>query len=111
VPGTALKFQTAKDIVVAGSVVIAKGAPVRAEVLEPGKKNILGRGGKPAFRLVDVLAVDGSKVQVKASPGRTGDKNEHNIEPAGHKGKDSLAPKGTSYLGYFDGDQTVAVKK
>ncbi|MGZ3709419.1 MAG: translation initiation factor IF-3, partial [Bdellovibrionota bacterium] len=33
-------------------------------VLAPGKKNILGRGGKPAFRLLDVVAVDGTRVKV-----------------------------------------------
>ena len=79
-------------------------------MLERGKKHILGHGGKPAFRLIDVAAVDGSKVKVKASPGR-GDKNEHNIEPPGHRGKVSLAPAGSTYLAYFDGDQTVAVKQ
>jgi len=60
---------------------------------------------------VDAAAVDGSKLAVKASPGRSGDKNEHNIEPPGHRGKESLASKGTVYLAYFDGDQMVAVKK
>jgi hypothetical protein len=112
VPGTPLRFQVGKDVVVGNSVVLAKGAAVRGEVLEPGKKGIIiRRGGKPAFRLVDAAAVDGSKLAVKASPGRSGDKNEHNIEPPGHRGKESLASKGTVYLGYFDGDQTVAVKK
>ena len=57
-----------------------------------------------------MVAVDGTKVKVKASPGRS-DKNEHNIEPSGHRGKESLAPAGSSYLAYFDGEQTVAVKK
>jgi serine/threonine-protein kinase len=110
--GTPLRFQVGRDVAMGNSVVLAKGAAVRGEVLEPGKKGgILRRGGKPAFRLVDAVAVDGSKLAVKASPGRSGDKNEHNIEPPGHKGKESLAPKGTSYLGYFDGDQTVTVKK
>ncbi len=109
-PGRPLRFQVAKDVIVDGAVAIAKGAPVTGEVLPPGKKNFLGRGGKPAFRLIEVTAVDGSKVKVKASSGRS-DKNEHNIEPSGHRGKESLAPAGSSYLGYFDGDQTVAVKK
>jgi hypothetical protein len=110
-PGTALHFQAAKDVHAGGALVIVKGAAVTGEVLEPGKKNILGRGGKPAFRLLQVVAVDGSKLQVKASPGRSGDKNERNIEPPGHRGKEALAPAGSSYLAYFDGDQTVAVKK
>ena len=109
-PGTVLHFQAAKDVLAGGAVVIAKGAAVTGEVLEPGKKNILGRGGKPMFRLTEAAAVDGSKIKVKAAPGR-GEKNEHNIEPPGHRGKESLAPAGSSYLAYFDGDQTVAVKQ
>jgi hypothetical protein len=112
VAGTHLHFQVGRDVVAGNSVVLAKGAAVRGEVLETGKKGgILRRGGKPTFRLVDAVAVDGSKLALKASPGRGGDKNEHNIEPSGHKGKESLASTGTSYLAYFDGDQTVAVKK
>jgi len=112
-PGTALHFQAAKDVTVNGSVVIAKGAAVSGHVVEGNKKNLLivKRGGKPAFALAEVVAVDGANLRVKASPGRGGDKNEHNIEPPGHKGKDSLAPAGSAYLAYFDADQTVAVKK
>jgi len=111
VPGTAIHFQAAKEVHAGGAVIIAKGAAVTGVVLEPGKKNILGRGGKPAFGLIDVVAVDGSRVKVKASAGRSSDKNEHNIEPPGHRGKELLAPAGSSYLAFFDGDQTVAVKK
>jgi serine/threonine-protein kinase len=109
-PGTALHFQAAQAVIAEGAVVIAKGAAVRGEVLEPGKKNILGRGGKPIFRLIDVAAVDGSRLKVKASPGR-GEKNERNIEPPGHRGKASLAPAGSIYQAYIDGDQTVEVKQ
>jgi serine/threonine-protein kinase len=110
VPGTKLHFRVTRDYHVEGEVAIAKGAAVTGEVLPPGKKNFLGRGGKPAFRLRDVVAVDGTKVKVKASPGGS-NKNEYNIEPPGHRGKESLAPAGSSYLAYFDGEQTVAVKK
>ena len=84
---------------------------VTGEVLAAGKKGILGRSSKPMFRLIAVDAVDGTKLKVKSSPGRGPDKNERNIEPPGRRAKESLAPAGTSYLAYFDGDQTVAVKK
>jgi hypothetical protein len=106
-----LRFQVAKDYHVDGAVVIAKGAAVTGEVLATGKKGLLGRAGKPMFRLMSVDAVDGTKLKVKAAPGRSSEKNERNIEPPGHRGKESLAPAGSSYLAYFDGDQTVAVKK
>jgi serine/threonine-protein kinase len=113
VPGTLLRFRASKDVLAGGAVVIAKGAAVTGHVLEPGKKNliIVKRAGKPMFSLSDVAAVDGTRLKVKASPGRSGEKNEHHIEPPGHKSKDSLAPAGTAYQAFFDGDQTVAVKK
>ena len=107
--GLELHFHAAKDYQVDGVVVIAKGATVTGEVLPAGKKNILGHAGKPMFRLMMVDATDGSKLKVKAAPGRDSEKNERNLEPPGHRGKESLAPKGTTYLAYFDGDQTVAV--
>jgi len=103
--GLELHFHAAKDYEVDGAVVIAKGATVTGEVAA-GKKR-----GKPMFRLMTVDAVDGSKLKVKAGPGRHSDRNEWRIEPPGHRGKESLAPKGSSYLAYFDGDQTAAVKK
>jgi hypothetical protein len=103
--GLELHFHAAKDYEVDGAVVIAKGATVTGEVLA-GK-----RRGKPMFRLMEADAVDGSKLKVKAGPGRRSDRNEWRIEPPGHRGKESLAPKGSVYLAYFDGDQTVAVKK
>ncbi len=110
-PGLTLHFQAAKDYRVDGAVAIARGAEVTGEVIGAGKKNLLRRGGKPVFRLMTADAVDGTKLKVKAAPGRSSDKNEHNIEPPGHRGKESLAPAGSSYLAFFDGDQTVAVKK
>ena len=109
--GLPLHFQAAKDYHVDGAVAIAKGAAVTGEMLAAGKKGILGRAGKPMFRLIAVDAVDGTKLKVKSTPGRSSDKNERNIEPPGHRAKESLAPAGSSYLAYFDGDQTVAVKK
>jgi serine/threonine-protein kinase len=104
--GLELHFHAAKDYEVDGAVAIAKGATVTGEVLAAGKKR-----GKPMFRLMTVDAADGSKLKVRAGPGRHSDRNESRIEPPGHRGKESLAPKGSSYLAYFDGDQTVAVKK
>jgi serine/threonine-protein kinase len=104
--GLELHFHAAKDYEVDGAVVIAKGATVTGEVVAAGKKR-----GKPMFRLMTVDAADGTKLKVTAGPGRSSRKNEWRIEPPGHRGKESLAPKGSAYLAYFDGDQTVAVKK
>jgi serine/threonine-protein kinase len=109
-PGTALRFQVTRDYFVNGQVVIAQGAPVTGELLGAGKK-FLSLGGKVQFKLNTVTAVDGHKLQIKASPGRHSDKNEQRIEPPGHRNKDVLAPAGSQYLAFFDGDQTVNVRR
>jgi serine/threonine-protein kinase len=108
-PGTPLKFHVAQEYRVNGSIVIAQGAEVTGELLGAGKKVVVF-GGKTQFKLTSVLAVDGKRLRIKSSPGRN-DKNEQSIEPKGHKNKEVLAPAGSQYLAYFDGDQTVAVKK
>jgi serine/threonine-protein kinase len=111
-PGQALRFQAAKDFLVGQALVIARGAAVTGQIVSAGKKNILGRTGKPTFRLVQADAVDGSKLKVRAVPGRRlDDKAERSIEPAGYRGKELLAPAGSQYLAYVEGDQTVIVKK
>jgi serine/threonine-protein kinase len=109
-PGTPLRFQVTQDYRVNGTVVIAQGAPATGELLGVGKK-FLNLGGKVQFKLDTVTAVDGRKLRIKASSGRSSDKNEHNITPPGHRSRDVLAPAGSEYLGYFDGDQTVNVRK
>ena len=110
-PGTVLHFQVSRDFTVSGMVAVAKGTPVNGEVVEGGKKGILGtgiRGGKPTFRVSRVDATDGSKLKITARPGRHSDgKDDRAIEPPGHRRKDVLAPAGTEYLAYFDGDQYV----
>ena len=108
-PGTPLHFVASRDFTVNGAVAIAKGAAVIGEVLAP-KKGILGRGAKPMYKLMTADAVDGTKLKVKAVPGR-GDRNERSLEPLGRRSKENLAPAGSQFLAYFDGDQTVAVKK
>jgi serine/threonine-protein kinase len=108
-PGTPLKFRAAQDYRVNGSVVIAQGAEVTGELMGQGKKVVVF-GGKTQFKLTSVTAVDGKKLHIKASPGRS-DKNEQSIEPKGYKNKEVLAPAGSQYLAYFDGDQSVSVKK
>jgi serine/threonine-protein kinase len=111
-PGRALHFQATKDFRIGGTVVIAKGAAVTGEVVDPGKKNILGRGGKPVFRLIQADAADGTKLKVSARPGRKSDgSGEHSLEPPGHKDKELVAPAGSEYLAYIDGDQLVTAKK
>ena len=77
----------------------------------PGKPGATGRAARPGFKLTTVEAIDGTKLKVRASPGRNGQRNEQPVEVPGYKYKEALAPAGTKYMGYIDGDQTVVVKK
>jgi serine/threonine protein kinase len=110
-PGRVLHFEVSRDFTISGTLVIAKGAAVSGEVVDAGKKGILGtgiRGGKPTFRLTQVSAADGTLLKITAKPGRHSEgKEDHAIEPPGHRRKDVLAPAGAQYLAYIDGDQYV----
>ena len=113
--GTPVRFTVAEDFVANNKVVIAKGATVTGEVAVPnGKKKFLGIGGnKMAYELQKVDAADGKKLNVRGTAGRNADGPVlHAFEtPNGRKAKGYAALKGTEYIGYTEGDQTVSVRK
>ena len=109
-PGTPMKFTVKQDFAAAGAIVIPAGATATGEI-SGIKKGILGRGAKPTFRLISAVAVDGSKLALRAAPSKSGDKAERVIDPPSRKDKSVLAPAGSEFIGYIDGDQTVHVKK
>jgi len=113
--GTAVHFTVADDFLSNNKVVIAKGATVTGVVAAPsGKKKFLGiGGGKMAYELEKVDVVDGKKLNVRGTAGRNADGPVlHAFEtPSGRKAKGYAALKGTEYIGYTEGDQTVSVRK
>jgi serine/threonine-protein kinase len=111
-PGQALRFQVDKDVRFGDAVVVAKGASVTGEVVDAAKKKLLVRAVKPTFRLLEVTAVDGSKLTIRATPVRRGEyKTDRPLEPLiPWRAKDVLAPAGGEFFAYFDGDQTVTVR-
>lgn len=112
--GRALHFIVADGLKVGDAVVIAKGAPVTGEVVEAaGKKKVFGIGGKMTFRLLQVEAVDGKKLNVRAEPSRGRDGAAKRPMDSGAKGKtkEIAAAAGSQYVGYVEGDQTVSVHK
>jgi serine/threonine protein kinase len=114
--GQALRFSVVDGLQVDNNTVIAKGAIVTGAVTgETGKKKILGMGGgsKLTFRLLQVDAVDGKKVNVRAMSGRRADgPTIRTFEtPKNSKTKGLAATQGTEYIGYIDGEQTVSVRK
>jgi len=112
--GQLLRFTVTDGLQVGDALVIAKGAGVTGAIAsEAGKKKFLGIGGKVTFRLEKVDAVDGQKISIRAAAKRRAD------GPAarpldtgkGSKSKDVAAARGTQYVGYVDGQQTVSVRK
>jgi len=111
-PSQLLRFTVTKDVKVGDVVVIAKGTPVNGTVVDAGEgKKLLVVKNKATFRLTSVESTGGTKLAIRAIPGRKADgKAERPIEQSGTKTKEVLAPAGTEYLGYIDDDQVVTVK-
>ena len=111
-PGQPLRFQAAKDVHAGDAVVIAKGAPAIGVVVEGAKKKFLVHSTRATFKLLQVDAVDGSKLNIRATAGRLGEsRKDPSFEPLGGvKSKDSPGGAGSRFLAYFDGDQAVKLK-
>jgi hypothetical protein len=101
--GDPVRFRVAHDVQVEDTVVIPKGAEAIGVIVDGAKKKILGIGGKMTFRLESVIAVDGRKVTIRATPkpNRNG-LSKHGLKPAN---------AGTEYVGYIDGSNAVTVKR
>jgi hypothetical protein len=112
--GHVLHFTVIDGLKVGDAVVIAKGASVTGSILEAaGKKKVFGLGGKMTFRLLQVDAVDGKKLNIRAEPSRTREGPAKRPIDAGAKGKtkEIAAAAGSQYVGYIEGDQTVSARK
>jgi hypothetical protein len=103
-----LYFRVDQDVRIGPLLLVAKGAVVTGEIVFARPAS---RPGRAAFKLNTVDAADGTKLKVRASPGRNSQRNEQLVETPGYKYKEALAPAGTKYLGYIDGDQPVSFKK
>jgi Protein kinase domain len=110
--GQKINFTITNDVKVGDVLVIAKGTAISGEVVDPGdpkKVIIVINKGKATFKLTNVDSTGGTKLNVRATPAHT-DKGDHPIELQGSKNKEVLAPAGTEYMAYLDGEQTVTVK-
>jgi len=108
-----LRFTVTEAVRVGDAVVIAKGATVTGAIADAGKKKFLGMGNKLSLRLFNAVAVDGRKLTVRATSGKSAGVPERRPVDVGGKGKskDIAAPAGSLYIGYIDGAQTVMVAK
>jgi len=71
--GERLTFEVARDVIIDGRVVIAKGATVEAVVTLATPRRRYGRGGKLGIDVETVTAVDGQKIKLRAALKEKGD--------------------------------------
>jgi serine/threonine-protein kinase len=112
--GLGLSFIVSQGVRVGAKTVIAKGATVTGAVAGAvSKKGFLGIGGghKMLFRLVQVDAIDGKKIAVRAVPIKKEAGLAVHSFGGGSKSKGLAALQGSVYIAYVDGNQTVAVGK
>lgn len=57
--GEVVQLNATADVEINGRVVIAKGAPIKAQVSTVGQRGMMGKGGDLSFSPVSVQAVDG----------------------------------------------------
>lgn len=62
--GETVLLNVTEDVVVNGRVVIAKGAPIKAQINSVAQRGMMGKGGDLSFSPVSVQAVDGQWVQL-----------------------------------------------
>ena len=110
---TPLRFTVSAAVRTSEGTVIAKGAVATGQIVEAAKKKFLGIGGKMQYRLMQVDAVDGTKLNIRATPskGQEGPARRQVENPNQKHTKEAIAMAGAQYIGYIDGDQTVSVKK
>jgi len=99
--GDAVTLKVAEDVIVDGHVVIKSGAVVKGRVTDAEASGRRGKGGRLRIGLQTVNAVDGQKIRVTGTRGKTGqDKSAKSV---------SLAAQGNIFAGMIKGD-SVKIK-
>ena len=114
--GQSVSFRVADGLQVGDTTVIAKGANVTGEVMgEVGKKKFFGIGGgsKLSFRLLYAESAENEKIRVRAVAALKADSTPIRAFETvkASRSKEVAAQRGTEYIAYIDGEQTVSVHK
>ena len=116
--GDPVNFKVEEDVKVDGQVVIRAGTLVKGEVANSTKSGRLGKGGQLSIRVNGTRAVDGQRVRLRASRGKTGDDKTgttvvlvvlFGVLGFLKKGKNAVIKPGTRIPVYVDDDFAVAV--
>lgn len=113
-----ITFKVDEDVIVDGSVVIAKGATLKGIVTNAKKSGFFGKGGQLNIRVESTETVDKQKIKVRAAKGKEGgDKTGTTVAlvilfgPLGFlkKGKNAEIKEGTKVKVYTDEIKTVKI--
>jgi class 3 adenylate cyclase len=109
-----LTFTVRDDLKAGDTIVMAKGAKASGSIMGEMGKKILGIWSKKMnFRLIQAETVAGQKLNIRATAGHAGKgpASRPLDTGKGSKPKELAAAKGTEYIGYTDGEQTVSIRK
>jgi hypothetical protein len=101
--GMVLKFTVTRAVTVGGETVIANGATATGVVVSHDKK-------KATIQLHTVDALDGTKLNIRATAGQMAD-SMRTIETPGQKSKTVVVSPGAATIGYLLGQQAVRLRK
>ncbi len=113
-----ITFKVDEDVVIDGSIVIAKGTIIKGIVTNAKKSGFFGRGGQLNVRVESTTTIDGQKLKVRASKGKEGnDKTGTTVAlvvlfgPIGFlkKGKNAEIKEGTKIKVFTDEEKKVTV--
>lgn len=116
--GDRIQLRVDEPVVVDGLVVISKGAIIHGTVADVGRRGRMGRSGRINIRVESTVAVDGQRVELRASKGGEGDGRVGTtvaltvlFGPLGllKSGKDAVINEGTQIKAYTNEAVTVAV--
>jgi hypothetical protein len=102
--GEEVNFEVARDVIVGGLVVIAKGAPAVGAVSEAEPKKRMGKGGKLNVSVASVLLANNEKIALRSfGADQSSDQKGGAALPLMH-GKDVTLAKDTEVTAYVDGE-------
>ncbi len=113
-----ITFKVDEDVVVDGSVVIAKGSLLKGVVTNAKKSGFFGKGGQLNIRVESTETIDKQKIKVRAAKGKEGDNKTGTtvalvilFGPLGFlkKGKNAEIKEGTKVRVYTDETKTVQI--
>jgi hypothetical protein len=111
--GRPLRLAISEDFKVGNTVVLPKGAAVYGEISEAGKKKMFGIGGtRMSLKFTKAEVPGGHSLNVRALAVKKSDGvTQRPVDNGQRQPKDLAAAKGTEYIGYTDGEQSLSLPR